>query len=239
MALDVLPLAAPATVRSELSQAATAFERATRSRIAADLDSTRALRRSLQSIWRGRPQDRDGTGLAMLLDVTLTAVAFALHWHRTRQHAQQEAAAEQTLAHLQAAYNQVAEPVLTQLAQHTPSHQAHRRYAHHLQQATPEQAERILNDPAWDALATVLAQAEAAGHNTATVLTQDLGQRTLDDARSPARALTWRIRRLSERHAPSPRAQAANVRSTAQRLGAPASASSTVPLQQRVPARRR
>ena len=126
------------------------------------------------------------------------AVAFAMHWHRTRQHAQQEAAAEQTLVHLQVAYAQVAGRALTDLARRSPGLQTKRRYAHHLQQAVPEHAERILNDPAWDALATVLAEAEAAGHNSATVLDQALGQRTLDDARSPARALTWRIRRLGE-----------------------------------------
>jgi len=227
-ALDLLPVAAPATMWAELERAAAAFERATRSRVTADLASTRALRRSVQAIWRDRPQDRDGTGLAMLLDAALTAVAFAVHWHRAHQHAQQEAAAAQALVHLQIAYGQVAEPVLAGLAQRAPSDQTKRRFAHHLQEAVPEHAERILNDASWDALATVLAEAEAAGHNAATVLDQALGQRTLDDAHSPARALTWRIRRLGERHVPSPRAQAATARST---VG--------VPLQQRPPARRR
>lgn len=115
-ALDLLPVTAPAALKAGLEQAAAVFERATRSRIAADLDSTRVLRRSVQAIWRDRPQDRDGAGFAMLLDAALTAVAFAIHWHRTRQHAQQEAAAEQTLLHLQVAYAQVAEPVLASLA---------------------------------------------------------------------------------------------------------------------------
>ncbi|NEV88835.1 mobilization protein [Streptomyces tendae] len=225
--LDLLPVAAPAALRAELERAAAAFERATRSRITADLASTRALHRSVQVIWRDRPQERDGTGLAMLLDSVLTAVAFAVHWHRTRQHAQQEAAAAQALVHLQTVYGQVAEPVLAGLAQRTPSDQTKRRFAHHLQEAVPEHAERILNDVSWDALATVLAEAEAAGHNAATVLDQALGQRTLDDAHSPARALTWRIRRLGERHVPSPRAQAA------------AHPTVGVPLQQRPPARRR
>lgn len=73
----------------------------------------------------------------------------------------------------------------------------------HLQEAVPEHAERILNDPAWDALATVPTEAEAAGHNAASVLDQTLGQRTLDDARNPARALTCNVRRLGEHHAPA------------------------------------
>ncbi|MFI6689938.1 mobilization protein [Streptomyces sp. NPDC050485] len=237
--LDLLPITAPVTARAELEQAAVAFERATRSRIAADLDSTRVLRRSVQAIWRERPSDGDGSGFAMLLDTVLTAVAFAMHWHRTHQHAQQQAAAEQALIHLQIAYAQVAEPVLTGLAQRTPSIQMKRRFAHHLQQAAPQHAERILNDPAWDALTTVLAEAETAGHNAATVLDQALGQRTLDDAHSPARALTWRIRRLGERHAPGPRAQAARVRSATQRAAAPIHPAATTPPPQAPPARRR
>lgn len=210
-ALDLLSLTAPAAVRTELERAAVAFERATRSRIAADHASARVLRRSVQAIWKDPARYGEGAGLAMLLDVALTAVAYAMHWHRTRQHAQQQAAAEQTLTHLQAAYEQISGPVLAGLASRAPSPQTKRRYAYQLQQVVPEHAERILADSAWDALATVLAEAEAAGHNATTVLDRALRQRTLDDAHSPARALTWRIRRLGERHAPGPRAQAANA----------------------------
>ncbi|MGW2688759.1 mobilization protein [Streptomyces sp. NPDC001414] len=220
-ALDLLPLTAPAAARAELEKAAVAFERATRSRITADHASARVLRRSIQTIWKDPARHEDGTGLAMLLDVALTAIAYATHWHRTRQHAQQQAAAEQTLIHLQAAYEQITEPVLASLASRTPSLQIKHRYAHHLQQAVSEHTERILTDPAWDALATVLAEAEGAGHNAATVLAQAFSQRTLDDAHSPARALTWRVRRLGERHAPGPRAQAASARRTAKHPAAP------------------
>lgn len=174
-------------------------------------------------IWNDPTRHGDDAGLAMLLDATLTAVAYAMHWHRTRQHAQQEATAEQALVHLQAAYAQIADPVLVGLASRKPSPRTKRRYAHHLKQIVPEHAERTLSDPAWDALATVLAEAETAGHTAATVLDLALSQRTLDDARSPARALTWRIRRLGERHAPSPRAQAANSRQAAERRTTPPS----------------
>ncbi|MEV6394421.1 mobilization protein [Streptomyces sp. NPDC051907] len=237
--MDLLPIGAPAAVRAELEQATAAFERATRSRITADLDSTRALRRSVQAIWRERPSDSDGSGFAMLLDTVLTAVAFAAHWHRMRQHAQQEAAAEQALVHLQVVYARIAEPVMAGLAQRAPSPQMKNRYARHLQQAVPEYAERILNDAAWDALATVLAEAEAAGHNATTVLDQALGQRTLDDAHSPARTLTWRIRRLGERHSPGPRAQAARAHSAAQRSAASIPSAAATPPPQAPPARRR
>ncbi|MFE0676998.1 mobilization protein [Streptomyces sp. NPDC058867] len=216
-ALDLLSLTAPAAARAELERAAVTFERATRSRIAADHASARALRRSVQAIWNDSVRHGDGAGLAMLIDAALTAVAYAVHWHRVRQHAQQHAAAEQTLIHLQAAYAQVAEPVLAGLAIRTPGAQTKRRYAHHLLRAAPQHAERIVNDRAWDALATSLAEAEAAGHNVSNLLDQALSQRTLDDARSPARALTWRIRRLGQRQAPGPQAQAANARHAMQR----------------------
>ncbi|MFE9256139.1 relaxase/mobilization nuclease domain-containing protein [Streptomyces sp. NPDC006879] len=218
--LDLLPLTAPAAARTELERAAALFERATRSRITADADSARVLRRSVQTILRTPAATRDGAGLAMLFDAALIAVAFAKHWHRTHRHAQQEAAAQQALVRLQTAYAQVAVPVLDDLARRTPGIRTKHRYARHLQQAAPDHAARILKDPAWDALATVLADAETAGHNPTTLLDQALGQRTLDDARNPARALTWRIHRLGQRHAPGPRAQAAMARSTTRRPSA-------------------
>ncbi|MFG3239829.1 hypothetical protein ACIODX_22400 [Streptomyces sp. NPDC088190] len=124
------------------------------SRITSDLDSARVLRRSVQTILRTPAATRDGTGLAMLLDAALIAVTFAKHWHRTHQHAQQEAAAQQALVHLQTAYAQVAVPVLDDLARRAPGIQIKQRYARHLQQAVPEHADRILKDPAWDALTT-------------------------------------------------------------------------------------
>ncbi|WP_435602299.1 mobilization protein [Streptomyces sp. bgisy130] len=237
-ALDLLPITAPSAAKAELQLAAAAFERATPSRITADRDSARVLRRSVQAIWRHPDAAGDGSGPAMLLDAALTAVAFAIHWHRTHQHAQQEAAAEQALVHLQAAYGTVIEPALGDLARRAPGQQTKHRYAHHLQRAVPEHAERIVEDRAWDALATVLAEAETQGHNAATVLNQALSQRSLDDARHPARALTWRIQRLGQRHASGPRAQAAMARSTALHPTAPASAAA-VPSSQRSPARRR
>ncbi|MFJ2650451.1 mobilization protein [Streptomyces sp. NPDC087420] len=240
-ALDLLPLTAPAEAKRELEQAATAFERATRSRITADLNSTRVLRRSIQTILRTPTTTPDGTGLAMLLDVVLIAVAFARHWHSTHQHAQQEAAAQQTLSHLQAAYTHVAVPALDALASRTPNLQTKHRYARHVQQAAPEHADRILEDPAWDALATAIADAEAAGHNPTTLLAQALSQRTLDDARNPARALTWRVYRLGQRHTPSPRAQAATARSTTRLPAVPTQTPAVTPTaaQQSSPVRRR
>ncbi|MFE7809402.1 mobilization protein [Streptomyces sp. NPDC057430] len=239
-ALDLLPLTAPAAARTELERAAALFERATRSRITSDADSARVLRRSVQTILRTPAATRDGAGLAMLLDAALIAVAFARHWHRAHRHAQQEAAAQQALVHLQTAYAQVAVPVLDDLARRTPGIQTKHRYARHLQQAAPDHADRILHDPDWDALATVLADAETAGHNPTTLLDQALGQRTLDDARNPARALTWRIHRLGQRHAPSPLAQAAAMaRSTVRRPTTPSHLSAVSPAATQPQPRRR
>ncbi|WP_406480561.1 mobilization protein [Streptomyces platensis] len=238
-ALDLLPVTAPSAAKAELQQAAADFERATCSRITADRGSARALHRSLQAIWRQPDTAGDGSGSAMLLDAALTAVAFAIHWHRKHQHAQQEAAAQQALLHLQAAYGPVTEPVLGNLARRAPSQQTKHRYAHHLRQAVPEHAERIVKDRAWDAFTTVLAEAETRGHNAAAVLDQALSQRSLDDARHPARALTWRVQRLGQRHTPGPRAQAAMARSTTRQPTAPAPAAATAPVSEPPRARRR
>ncbi|OEV30451.1 mobilization protein [Streptomyces nanshensis] len=203
--LDLVALTAPQAAREELQQAATAFERATRSRITADHNSARVLRHSIKTILRDPTSTDDGAGIAMLIDAALIAVAYAMHWHRTHQHAQQQAAARQTLHHLQAAYPDIAQPVLENLAHRAPSPQIQRHYAHQLHQAVPEHADRILNDPAWRPLTTVLAEAEGAGHDATALLDQALRQRTLDDAHNPAAALTWRIHRLGHRHTPSPR----------------------------------
>jgi hypothetical protein len=60
-----------------------------------------------------------------------------------------------------------------------------------------------IEDPAFGALTATLTQAEAAGHDLERLLQQAADQRALDDARWPARVLTWRIQRLSARPAPS------------------------------------
>lgn len=69
-------------------------------------------------------------------------------------------------------------------------------------------ADEILADPATDALTTALAAAGTAGHDPGRLLQQAADERALDDARSPARTLAWRVQRLSQRPAPSRQAQA-------------------------------
>jgi methylthioribose-1-phosphate isomerase len=77
----------------------------------------------------------------------------------------------------------------------------------------PHHAEQILDDLAWPALATALTRAETAGHAPRQLLELAARQRSLDDARSTAKTLTWRIQRLGTRPAPSQRARAAQARS--------------------------
>jgi hypothetical protein len=63
-ALDALPLLAPQALRPQLREAATAFERATRSRIQAEHHHARALRGAVRAMVRA-PAPKDGAILAM------------------------------------------------------------------------------------------------------------------------------------------------------------------------------
>lgn len=106
-ALDALPLLAPQHLRPQLREAASAFERATRSRIRAEHHHARALRGAVRAMLR-EPAPKDGAALAMFLDAAILVVIAAARWHQLRHHDQQVSAAQQTLLHLQAAYEQAA-----------------------------------------------------------------------------------------------------------------------------------
>ncbi|WP_329119432.1 relaxase/mobilization nuclease domain-containing protein [Streptomyces sp. NBC_01465] len=215
-ALDALPLRAPQAIRPQLMQAAEVFERATRSRIQAEHQHARALRGAVRAMVR-EPAPKDGALLAMFLDAAILAVIAAARWHQLRHHDQQVAAAHQTLVHLQAAYEQTATAPLTALAQRRPPTQVVERHILLIRQTVPDHAEQVLEDLAFDALTAVLADAEKAGHDPKQLLQQAADQRALDDARRPARVLTWRVERLSTRSAPSTRARAAQAQSAARR----------------------
>ncbi|QEU86254.1 relaxase/mobilization nuclease domain-containing protein [Streptomyces viridosporus] len=219
-ALDALPLLAPRALRPQLREAATAFERATRSRIRAEHHHARALRSAVRAMLL-EPTSGDGAVLAMFLDTAILVVIAAAHWHRLRQHDQQVAASHQTLIHLQAAYDQAAAAPLAALASRRPPQQTVHRHIRHLRQAVPKHVEQVLEDFAFDSLTAALADAEAAGHDPERLLRQAADQRALDDARRPARVLTWRIQRLSARPAPSARARAVQACSPA-RVGSAA-----------------
>ncbi|WP_326698387.1 relaxase/mobilization nuclease domain-containing protein [Streptomyces sp. NBC_01754] len=212
-ALDVVALTAPPDIRSELRSAASAFERATRSRIHAEHHHARALRGAVKAILR-EPSPKDGALLAMFLDAALLAVIAAARWHDQRQHNQQTAAAHQTLLHLQGAYERISYGHVLAAGQHRPPRRVAVRYAQLIRQAAPAHADHILADPATDALTNALAAAETAGHDPGRLLQQAADERALDDARSPARTLAWRVQRLSQRPAPSRQAQAAQARSS-------------------------
>ncbi|MER7968715.1 mobilization protein, partial [Streptomyces sp. NPDC096080] len=219
-ALDVLPLLAPDHLRAQLQQAALAFERASRSRIRAQQDQARALRGAVRAL-RTAPVTGDGSGLAMFLDIAVLVVIATTRWHQARHHDQQVAAAQQTLIHLQATYEHAAAQPLAALAQRKPPTHIVEHHAQHIRTVLPDHAERILDDPAWPALAAALTQAETAGHDPRQLLQIAARQRALDDARSTARTLTWRIQRLGERHIPGPRAQAPNAQHAAVHPAAP------------------
>jgi hypothetical protein len=237
-ALDVLPLVAPQALRPQLREAATVFERATRSRIQAEHQHARALRGAVRAMVRA-PAPQDGAILAMFLDAAILVVIAAAHWHQLRHHDQQVAAAQQTLLHLQAAYDQAAAAPLAALAQRQPPQQAVDRHIRHLRQILPEHAEQIIEDPAFASLTAALAEAETAGHNPERLLQHIADQRALEDARRPARVLTWRIQRLRARPAPSAQALAAQARSTTQRPTTPAHPATAVPAPQPQRTRRR
>ncbi|MCZ9353474.1 mobilization protein [Streptomyces mutabilis] len=206
-ALDVLPLLAPAPIRAQLREAASAFERATRSRVQAEHHHASALRSAARAMLR-EPAPGDGTALAMLLDAAILVTVAAIRWHQLRHHDQQVTAAQQTLLHLQAAYDEAAGAPLTALVQHRPSQQAVNRYMRHIRRALPEHAEQVPSDPAIDALTAALAEAEALGHSPERLLKQAADQRALHDASYPARTLTWRMQRITARHATNGRGRA-------------------------------
>ncbi|MEU1872883.1 hypothetical protein RKD37_005306 [Streptomyces ambofaciens] len=210
-AIDVLPLLAPGHLRRQLQQAATAFERATRSRIRAQQDQAHALRGAVRAL-RTAPVTGDGSGLAMFLDLAVLVVIATARWHQARRHDQQVAAAHQALVHLQAAYQQAAAEPLAALAQRRPPARTVERHAQRILMIVPEHAQQVLDDPAWPALAAALTEAETAGHDPELLLQHAARQRTLDDAHSTAMTLTWRVQRLAARQSPSDRARAAQAR---------------------------
>ncbi|MBP5937911.1 relaxase/mobilization nuclease domain-containing protein [Streptomyces acidiscabies] len=210
--LYALPAFAPAHLRAELRKAAIAFEYAVNTRARVDHHHAGALRGALKTM---RHHPADDNLVAMLVDAAILAVIAVRRRNALEHHNQRVAAAQQTLHHLQAAYGRAASTPLSQLAERRPPVDVRHRYAEHLRKAVPAHAEQILAEAGWDALTAVLVDAERAGHNPASLLRQAAGQRPLDDARSPAEVLTWRVQRLGARHVPSARARTAQARSTA------------------------
>ncbi|MEW2622727.1 mobilization protein [Streptomyces sp. NPDC048106] len=203
----------PDHFRADLRAASRAFARAQRSQIRAGNQVAHTLRRAARDIAH-TATGPDGSALAALLAALVWATIVAARWHEARSHAHQAEAARQTLHHLQNAADHALAPVVDKLTSRHPTEQARRTLAHDVRAAVPDHADRILTDPAWPALATVLADAEAGGYKPLQLLRETAAQRELTTARQPARVLLTRIQHTSRNPAPNLRAEAARRRST-------------------------
>lgn len=207
---------APDHSRAELRTAARTFARAQRSQIRAEHQAAHTLRHAARDIAH-TATGPDGSAFAALLAALVWATIVAARWHEAKNHAHQAEAARQALHHFQTAADHALIPVIDNLAARQPSDQASRTLAHDVRAAVPDHADRILTDPAWPALAIVLADAEAGGHKPHQLLKESAAQRELTSARQPARVLITRIQHTSRDPAPNLRAEAARLRSTVSR----------------------
>ena len=205
--LHNLALASHGPHRAELQAAAQVFNRARRSAIRADHQTATALREAAKELAYAT-HDPGGLAIALIF-AALHLSRAAAKWHEQHGHEQQAAAAEQAFRHLQAGYQEAAAPVLADLTRRAPRAATISRFEQDLRAALPDQAERVLADPAWPALTTTLARAETAGHYPRRLLAEVAALRELDTAERPAEVLNWRITVQ-----PNRRAQAARKRSS-------------------------
>ncbi|BDH07175.1 relaxase/mobilization nuclease domain-containing protein [Streptomyces seoulensis] len=200
--LDALAKTSAAHTRRELREAAAAFERASRSHVRAERGHDRALRQAARDLVHGGPalgRGEDGATTAMAIDMLLFLITTTMHWHAKKGHAQQAAAAQQAAEHLRSAYQAAAAQPIGVL------HARGRRLGQPLLQrqtvllreALPQLAEQILAEPGWYALAATIADAEAAGHDPATLLSDAVERRELTTADSVSDVLVWRLRQTA------------------------------------------
>ncbi|MFE2763351.1 relaxase/mobilization nuclease domain-containing protein [Streptomyces halstedii] len=204
---------APADIRAQLHAASRTFARAQRSQIRAEDRAAHALRSAARDIVN-TATGPDGSALAALTAALLWAAILAARWHEAKGHAHQADAARQAVQHLQSAADDALSQTLTELAALPSREETRRILANDVRAAVPEHAERILSDPGWPALATVLADAEAGGHKPHQLLKEAAARRELGTAHRPARVLITRIQHTSRNPAPNRRAEAARLRST-------------------------
>ncbi|WP_327696422.1 relaxase/mobilization nuclease domain-containing protein [Streptomyces sp. NBC_00459] len=204
---------APANLRAELQAASKVFARAQRSQILAEDRAAHALRSAARDIVH-TATGPDGSAFAALIAALVWAAVVAGRWHEAKNHAHQADAARQAVQHLQTAADRALAPTLAELAARPPREEVRRVLVSDVRAAVPDHAERILSDPAWPALVTVLADAEARGHQPHQLLKEAAAQRELDTARQPARVLITRIQHTGRNPAPNRRAEAARRRST-------------------------
>lgn len=207
---------APVDLRHELRAAGAAFARAQRSQIRAEDRAANDLRRAARDIVF-TATGPDGSALAALVAAMLWATMLAGRWHEAKGHAHPADAARATVQHLQVAADKLLAPVLTELTARRPDEAARRTLAHDVRAALPTDADRILFDTGWPALAALLSDAEARGHQPHQLLTEAAARRELTTARQPARVLLTRIQHTARNPTPNRRAEAARLRSAAAR----------------------
>ncbi|MGW2322394.1 relaxase/mobilization nuclease domain-containing protein [Streptomyces sp. NPDC001680] len=242
--LEATAQKAPDNLRIELQAASRTFARAQRSQIRAEHRAANALRIAARDIVH-TATGPDGSALAALLAALVWATIVATRWHEAKDHAHQADAARQAVQHLQIAADRAVAQTLTELAVRPPREEARHVLANDVRAAIPDHSERILADSAWPALATVLADAEARGHQPHQLLKEAAAQRELTTARQPARVLITRIQHTGRNPAPNRRAEAARRRSTIagpalspqSPNGQPAAAATSVPERQYRPGR--
>ncbi|KUN38769.1 mobilization protein [Streptomyces olivochromogenes] len=223
--LDALAKTSAAHTRRELRDAATAFERASRSHVRAVRGHDRALRQAARDLVHGGPalgRGEDGATTAMAIDMLFFLITAAAHWHARKGHAQQAEAATRAAEHLRTAYQAAsAQPlgVLYQRGRRLSRPMLQRQTAL-LRETLPELAEQILAEPGWYALAATIAEAEAAGCDPAVLLSDVAERRELDTADSVSDVLVWRMRRTADLPADAshlPETNTAGRRSTPRR----------------------
>ncbi|MFE5654506.1 relaxase/mobilization nuclease domain-containing protein [Streptomyces cyaneofuscatus] len=201
--LDALAATSAAHTRRQLSEAAFAYERASRSHVRAERGHDRALRQAAADLIRSGPalgRGEDGATTAMLIDTVFFLVTAVAHWHGRKEHAQQADAARQAAEHLRAAYRAAAPGPMAAL-HHRGRRLARpqqRKHAAHVRQALPDIAEQILAEPGWHALAATLAEVEAIGQSPAELLEKAFKRREVDTAESVSDVLVWRLRRMAD-----------------------------------------
>ncbi|WP_338483946.1 mobilization protein [Streptomyces sp. SCSIO 75703] len=201
--LDALAKTSAAHTRRELRDAATAFERASRSHVRAVRGHDRALRQAARDLVQGGPalgRGEDGATTAMAIDMLVFLITATAHWHARKGHAQQAEAAARAAEHLRTAYRAASAQPLGVLYQRGRrlSRPMLQRQTVLLREALPELAEQILAEPGWYALAATIAEAEAAGHDPAALLSDVVARRELGTADSVSDVLVWRMRRTAD-----------------------------------------
>ncbi|MBB5938646.1 relaxase/mobilization nuclease domain-containing protein [Streptomyces zagrosensis] len=201
--LDALAKTSAAHTRRELRDAATAFERASRSHVRAVRGHDRALRQAARDLVQGGPalgRGEDGATTAMAIDMLFFLITAAAHWHARKGHVQQAEAASRAAEHLRTAYQAAAAQPLGVLYQRGRrlSRPMLQRQTVLLREALPDLAEQILAEPGWYALAATVAEVEAAGHDPAALLSDVAARRELGTAGSVSDVLVWRMRRAAD-----------------------------------------